>query len=324
MSQYDFGTIDPYVVDGVQLASMLNNWRDAVHSWHRGASRPGYIVPGMMWINDTGGATNWVVNVYLSPTVGDVAMFTYNTSTGAITLSAAAGGTFAAAILLAQAAATPSVRWNATGNPVDAKAWRATVDAAGALVLSSYNDAGAVQQSFTFNRDGTTTNSVPTYGLRLYAETVLASANAEMRVNIPAGAKAVELWFVTANSASAADNVVMNALNGASILTPASHNTQWLYGSGSTAAALFTSAAVAWNIANNVVNSYGVFRPMYVTAFSQVLATSQSWAINSSTRYAVSNSHDGGSATVPTGYRLANTGAATFATGSYLRAFVAY
>lgn len=32
MSQYDFGTIDPYVDDGVTLADMLNNWRDAVHS----------------------------------------------------------------------------------------------------------------------------------------------------------------------------------------------------------------------------------------------------------------------------------------------------
>ena len=29
MSQYDFGTIDPYTDDGVTLADMLNNWRDA-------------------------------------------------------------------------------------------------------------------------------------------------------------------------------------------------------------------------------------------------------------------------------------------------------
>lgn len=155
MTQYNFGTIDPYVVDGVQLASMLNNWRDAVHSWHRGAARPSYIVPGMMWINDAGGPTNWIVNVYMSPTIGDRPVFNYDTTTGDIIISASTGGTFASAILLAQAAASPSVRWNATGNPIDQKAWRATVNGVGALVLSSYSDAGVLQQSITFNRDGT-------------------------------------------------------------------------------------------------------------------------------------------------------------------------
>jgi len=88
MSQYDFGTIDPYVVDGVQLADMLNNWRDAIHSWHRSGTRPSYAVPGMMWINDSGGASNWVVNVYLGGSVGDKPLFNYNTTTGAITWAA--------------------------------------------------------------------------------------------------------------------------------------------------------------------------------------------------------------------------------------------
>lgn len=42
MSQYDFGNIDPYVVDGVQLAGSLNQWRDALYARHRGALRPSY------------------------------------------------------------------------------------------------------------------------------------------------------------------------------------------------------------------------------------------------------------------------------------------
>jgi hypothetical protein len=154
MSQFDFGTIDPYVVDGVQLADMLNQWRDAIHSMHRSGTRPTYVVPGMMWINDSAGPTSWVVNVYFSPTVGDVALFTYNTTTGDIAISASSGGTFTAAVLLAQAAANPMVRWNATGNPIDQKDWRATVNDVGALVLSSYSDAGTLLNSFTFNRNG--------------------------------------------------------------------------------------------------------------------------------------------------------------------------
>jgi hypothetical protein len=89
MSQYDFGVIDPYVTVGVELADMLNQWRDAVYSLHRGGVRPTYIVPGMLWVNDSGGAANWVVSQYISPTVGDLALFNLNTSTGAITLGAA-------------------------------------------------------------------------------------------------------------------------------------------------------------------------------------------------------------------------------------------
>jgi microcystin-dependent protein len=85
MSQFNFGTMDPYVVDGVQLADSLNQWRDALHSMHRGASRPPYAVAGMMWINDSAGATNWVVNIYMGATVGDKALFSYDTTTGAVT-----------------------------------------------------------------------------------------------------------------------------------------------------------------------------------------------------------------------------------------------
>jgi microcystin-dependent protein len=85
MSQFDFGTMDPYVVDGVQLADSLNQWRDALHSMHRAASRPAYAVAGMMWINDSAGATNWVVNIYMGATAGDKALFSYDTTTGAVT-----------------------------------------------------------------------------------------------------------------------------------------------------------------------------------------------------------------------------------------------
>jgi hypothetical protein len=154
MSQFDWGTMDPYVVDGVELADDLNQWRDALLSLHRGSARPPYVVPGQLWINDSAGANAWVLQWYVSPTVGDVALFTLNTTTGAITISASAGGQFAAAVLLAQAAANPQVQWNATGNPIDVKNWRMTVNGVGALVLSSYSDAGVLQNSITFNRNG--------------------------------------------------------------------------------------------------------------------------------------------------------------------------
>lgn len=147
MSQYDFGTIDPFVNTGEQLADMLNNWRDAIHSWHRGPTRPGYAVPGMMWVNDAGGPTSWIVNVYMGPTVGDVEWFSYDTTTGAIIMQSG--------MLLAQTAALPSMRWNATINGVDQKAWRSTVLADGTLKFSPYTDTGVeIAPGIIMRRDG--------------------------------------------------------------------------------------------------------------------------------------------------------------------------
>jgi hypothetical protein len=323
MSQFDFGTIDPYVVDGVQLADMLNNWRNAIHSWHRGGVRPSYVVPGMMWINDAGGAANWVVNVYLSPTVGDVAVFNYNTTTGAITVAAAAGGTFAAATLLAQAAASPSVQWNASGNPIDAKAWRATVNAAGALVLSSYTDAGVVIASITFNRDGSIGTGQP--AMRLYAETVLAAAAVEMRANVPAGAKAIELWFATSNVGNVNDALAVNGLNGATINAGANHNAQFLSGSGAVASASFAGPVTGWQIGSVMASVVGVIRPQIMTfGTPQTIGKADCWSeAAAGTRYNYSVAFDGGGAVV-TGFRLANISGTNFVAGSYLRAFAAY
>jgi hypothetical protein len=89
MSQYDFGTIDPYVVDGVELASMLNNWRDALYTMQRGPTRPAFAVPGQLWTSDVAGPTDWQVNYYVSPTVGDTVLFSVDTTTGAIVFNPA-------------------------------------------------------------------------------------------------------------------------------------------------------------------------------------------------------------------------------------------
>jgi hypothetical protein len=194
MSQFDWGTMDPYVVDGVQLADDLNQWRDALNTLHAGSTRPAYVKPGMLWINTAGGASAWVLSWYVSPTVGDVALFTLNSTTGAITISAAAGGTLASAILLAQAAANPQVQWNATGNPIDVKNWRMTVNGAGALVLASYNDAGVQQQAITFNRDGSIGSPSPMFR-RLGRVVPTAGQPSVDFQNIPSDINDIELRF---------------------------------------------------------------------------------------------------------------------------------
>src|SRR5262249_30745150 len=86
MSQFDFGNIDPYVVDGVQLAGDLNQWRDALYSKHRGAVRPSYVVPGVDWINDAAGAAAWSWGFYSGAAKGDLPLFSIDTVAGVVAL----------------------------------------------------------------------------------------------------------------------------------------------------------------------------------------------------------------------------------------------
>jgi Chaperone of endosialidase len=81
MSQFDFGTIDPNVKTGTQLASDLNAWRTALHSTHAGVARPSYAIPGMLWVDQVS-ATDW--RLKLASATGDVVVGNVNPSTNVI------------------------------------------------------------------------------------------------------------------------------------------------------------------------------------------------------------------------------------------------
>lgn len=61
--QFDFGTIDPTTKSGSQLASDLNNQRNAINSLHLGASEPTYKTSGMLW-TDTSANPVWKLKMY--------------------------------------------------------------------------------------------------------------------------------------------------------------------------------------------------------------------------------------------------------------------
>lgn len=63
MSQFDFGTIDPNTKSGTQLASDLNDFRDALNSGHSGATRPVYAQAGTHWVR-TVSSTQWDLVFY--------------------------------------------------------------------------------------------------------------------------------------------------------------------------------------------------------------------------------------------------------------------
>ena len=78
MSQFDFGTIDPNVKTGTQLAADLNQWRNALHTSHGGAARPAYAQPGMLWVDQQSG-TDW--RLKMATATGDTTIGTMNPTT---------------------------------------------------------------------------------------------------------------------------------------------------------------------------------------------------------------------------------------------------
>lgn len=53
MSQFDYGTIDPNTKSGTQLASDLNDFRDALYTLHSGSAAPSYATAGLLWADST-------------------------------------------------------------------------------------------------------------------------------------------------------------------------------------------------------------------------------------------------------------------------------
>lgn len=62
MSQADLGNLDPQTTDGTELATLLTTWRTALHSSHKGPTRPTYAITGTFWIDDA--AAPWTFKVF--------------------------------------------------------------------------------------------------------------------------------------------------------------------------------------------------------------------------------------------------------------------
>lgn len=83
MAQFDFGNLESPLSGTVFINGNLEPWRDALHSSHKGGTRPSYAVEGMMWVNDT---TNpWVLNMFDG--ANDIAIGSFDTTTNIFTPS---------------------------------------------------------------------------------------------------------------------------------------------------------------------------------------------------------------------------------------------
>lgn len=63
MSQFTLPDLDADLESGTELASDLVNWRNALHTSHKGAAAPTYAVVGMRWLDDSN-ASYWCLKQY--------------------------------------------------------------------------------------------------------------------------------------------------------------------------------------------------------------------------------------------------------------------
>jgi hypothetical protein len=87
MSQGIFGTIVPTTTSGNQLATILNDFKEAIVSGFSGTSRPSELDPGGYWIDTTNDPTTWEYKMWTG--VQDITIFTLNLTTGAATIGSA-------------------------------------------------------------------------------------------------------------------------------------------------------------------------------------------------------------------------------------------
>jgi hypothetical protein len=87
MPQNDYGNpTSPFT--GTQLNNRLRDWRDALHSLHRGTSRPTYAVPGMLWLLEIS-STEWRLHLYDGDT--DILLGTINPTANTFTPAGVTG-----------------------------------------------------------------------------------------------------------------------------------------------------------------------------------------------------------------------------------------
>lgn len=88
MSQALFNTIDPATTSGPQLATLVNNLKDAIVSGFSGTSRPAALLPGGYWVDITNDLLGtWDYKFFTGST--DIKVFTLNKNTGIASLGTA-------------------------------------------------------------------------------------------------------------------------------------------------------------------------------------------------------------------------------------------
>lgn len=88
MSQQVFPDINPTTTSGIQLATLLNQFKAALMSGLKGGSRPSELLAGGMWLDDSqAGSPNFLWRLKLYDGTTDRTLLTLNLATGNVILS---------------------------------------------------------------------------------------------------------------------------------------------------------------------------------------------------------------------------------------------
>lgn len=86
-----FDDINPNIVSGVQLANILNSFKDAYASKTKQSTRPNNLLAGGTWVDDSLEVSNSVLRFMLYDGVTDLELLRVNKTTGAVTVSKVEG-----------------------------------------------------------------------------------------------------------------------------------------------------------------------------------------------------------------------------------------
>jgi hypothetical protein len=87
MSQVIFPDIVPSTTSGNQLATLLNEFKDAVVSGFTGTTRPANLQAGGYWVDTTNDPTTWAYKIFDG--TQDITIFTVNLTTGTASIASA-------------------------------------------------------------------------------------------------------------------------------------------------------------------------------------------------------------------------------------------
>lgn len=196
MAQFDFGTIDNEE-SGPALTSQLQQWRDAVHSGHKGPTAPAYAVAGTVWLDDS--ATPWSLKFYDG--TDWLTLFTINAPTNAVRFKTESLIIAASDETTALSAGTAKVtfRMPYAFSLIAVRGWLTTAQASGSIFTVDINEGGVSILSTKLTIDNGEKTSTTAATPPVISDASLAD-DAEMTIDIDqvgtSGATGLKVAFI--------------------------------------------------------------------------------------------------------------------------------
>ena len=156
--------------------------------------------------------------------------------------------------------------------------------------------------------------------MQLWDEVVLAAPANTMTITIPAGAKAIEIWFATSNVGNVNDaaGLVLNDVQSGTPNVGTTHHSQTIYGLGTGAAGSAVAGANSWAL-GGAQNAYAGVMKVHVGVPNNNMINTDHFATNAAGAGTKLQIGFYGGAAGTTGFRLQTGSGTNMNIGSYVR-----